>query len=168
MASASAVDFLVIIGALERSLVIALNEAARTRNICTSWSMSRGGLCYLLNDFLNFDLPTGVIQFSSFAEVFARDAAKSHRNALIKAFSQKNESNESNESSEQDSSKIKSKPISFLIYLSLIASYRLADAAIMGAVLSQEVIKFYSHKDAPINNLSVLDTSNLKNATAQI
>lgn len=165
MASASAVDFLVIIGALERSLVIALNEAARTRNICTSWSMSRGGLCYLLNDFLNFDLPTGVIQFSSFAEVFARDAAKSHRNALIKAFSQKNESNES---SEQDSSKIKSKPISFLIYLSLIASYRLADAAIMGAVLSQEVIKFYSHKDAPINNLSVLDTSNLKNFTAQI
>jgi hypothetical protein len=38
----------------------------------------------------------------------------------------------------------------------------------MGALLSQEVIKNYSHKDAPIHNLVVLDTSNLKNATALI
>jgi hypothetical protein len=86
--SASSIDFLVIIGDIERSILVSLNESARARNICTSWSMARGNTCYLLNDFISFDLPSGPIQFPSFAEVFAHDAAKSHRNVLIKSFSQ--------------------------------------------------------------------------------
>ncbi len=89
--SASSVDFLVLIGSLDRNLLISLNEAARVRNICTSWSMSRGKYCYLLNDFLSFDLPSISIQFSSFSAVFARNSAKDHRNALIKSFNTLNE-----------------------------------------------------------------------------
>lgn len=44
--------------------------------------------------------------------------------------------------------------------------YRIAGAAIMGALVCQEIIKFYSHKDAPVTNFVALDASNLKNAAA--
>lgn len=107
----AAVDFLAIIGNLDRSLLVSLNEAARSRGICTSWSMSRGNRCYLLNDFITFEWASSngsaTTHFPSFKEVFERGLANSHRNALIRAFS---------EDSECSSREERRKPATAIVY----------------------------------------------------
>lgn len=43
-----------------------------------------------------------------------------------------------------------------------------AGSAILGALVSQEVIKSFSRKDSPIENLLILDSQNLKNCIAKV
>ena len=43
-----------------------------------------------------------------------------------------------------------------------------AGSAILGALVSQEVIKSFSRKDNPINNLFILDLQNLKNSITRV
>lgn len=52
--------------------------------------------------------------------------------------------------------------------LKLERIYRISGSAIIGALVSQEIIKSFSKTDFPINNLLILDSKNLKNFVTKV
>lgn len=140
----SSCDFLVLLGRISQEQLESLNSGARKHGICTTWSVCTNSALFMLNDFGSFEMPASpVIEFKSFTEVFARNAAKDHRNELVKAFS----TIFTDKSSEKGDG---------------------SSAAIAGALISQEVVKSLSRKDLPVNNFLAINVSNLKNIICQL
>lgn len=139
-------DFLVLLGKFEKKTIESLNAEARKHNICTTWSSYFDSTLLLLNDFGSFEMPASpTLEFPSFAQIFSKNAAKEHRNDMVKLFST---------IFTTDSCDKKSNDC--------------AAAAIAGALTSQEVVKSLSRKDLPINNFLAINMLNLKNIICRL